>query len=157
MWWCFAFHSALQNPSNHVVPEGENPHWSLVPRSGLWETPLQAGSLPPSFSKPHRPCSLKFTEQSIPQAFHVSLLSCPCAYALASDGEVARPGSIFILGALLEFPQTGTSAQDAFVLPFVLGFTIAVNHRVLRGLTYVSVFPTGKLGDLLAIWGICSA
>lgn len=43
------------------------------------------------------------------------------------------------------------------MLHFVLAFTIAVNHRVLRGLMHVSVFPTGKLGDLLALLGVCPA
>ena len=89
-------------PSNPVVPIGENPRWFLVPVLAYGKLlPRSACARPPSPS-PVTPCPLKFTEQSIPQALHVSSLSCAFAHALASDGEVvvssSRPRSSFISG-----------------------------------------------------------
>lgn len=159
VWWPFAFPSALHNPSNHVVPIGENPRRFLVPVLAYGKLLLGSACARPPSPSPVTPRPLKLTEQSIPQALHVSSLSCAFAHALASDGEsLLVPQDldpISSLGAILEFPRTGTG--DAFMLHFVLAFTIAVNHRVLKGPMHVSVFPTGKLGDLLAMLGVCPA
>lgn len=54
--------------------------------------------------------------------------------------------------ARLQFSLTGTSTRDSFMLHFVLAFMVAVNHSILRGLIYVSAFPTTKPRTCALCW-----
>ena len=101
----------------------------------------------------HITSPVKLTEQSIPRYFMCIHFPMPWHLALPLFGRfllvLQDQDQVSSLRAMLEFPQTGTSTQDSLMLQFTLAFMIAVNHRLLRGLIYVSVFPTGKSGICL--------